>query len=60
MANLTEKELSAINDLLSSEELLIKKFNMLAQTTTDTNLQKKLQGIAQRHQQHFDTLYSQL
>lgn len=60
MANLTEKELSAINDLLSSEELLIKKFNMLASTTTDTNLQAKLQGIAQRHQQHFDTLYSQL
>lgn len=30
MSNLSEKELSALNDLLSEEELLVKKFQMLA------------------------------
>ena len=30
MSNLSEKELSALNDLLSEEELLVKKFQMLS------------------------------
>ena len=60
MSNLSEKELSTLGDLLSSEQLLIKKFNMLAQTTQDLPLRSKLLDIAQRHQQHFDQLYSQL
>lgn len=60
MSNLSEKELSTLGDLLSSEQLLIKKFNLLAQTTQDLTLRGKLLDIAQRHQQHFDQLYSQL
>ena len=32
---ISEKELSALNELLSEEELLIKKFQMLAQHSTD-------------------------
>ena len=31
MSQLSEKELSALNDLLTEEELLIKKFQMLAE-----------------------------
>lgn len=60
MSNLSEKELSALGDLLSSEELLVKKFNMLAQTTQDQTIKTKLQSIAQKHQDHFNKLYSQL
>ena len=33
MNQLSDKELSALNDLLSEEELLIKKFKMLAEHT---------------------------
>jgi len=60
MTTLTTKELSAIQDLLSVEELNIKKFEMLSQTTDDTTLQQKFKDISNKHQQHFDTLYSQL
>lgn len=60
MGNLTEKELSALGDLLSAEELLIKKFEMLAQHAQDQNIRTKLLGIAAKHQQHFNMLYSQL
>lgn len=60
MANLTEKELSALEDLLSLEELNIKKYNMLIQHTQDQQLQSRLQNIANVHQQHFNTLYNNL
>ena len=35
MGQLSEKELSVVNDLLADEELLTKKFKMLAQQTDD-------------------------
>ena len=35
MAELSEKELSAINDCLKEEELLVKKFKMLAEHAED-------------------------
>lgn len=60
MANLTSKELTALEDLLSLEELNIKKFNMLTIHTQDSALQQKLQSIANTHQQHFNTLYNHL
>ncbi len=60
MGNLTEKELGAIGDLLSAEELLIKKFNMLAQSAQDSALKTKLSGMAQKHQRHYDMLFSHL
>ncbi len=60
MANLSEKELSSLHDLLSEEELLIKKFKMLAQQTTDQEVKHKLEEISTKHQGHFNTLYSQL
>jgi hypothetical protein len=60
MGNLTEKELGAIGDLLSAEELLIKKFDMLAQSAQDSALKTKLSGIAEKHQQHFDKLFNHL
>ena len=60
MGTLTEKELSAIGDLLGGEELLVKKFEALAQSTQDQALKSKLQSIAGKHQEHFNMLYSQL
>lgn len=60
MANLTEKELSALEDLLSLEEANVKKYNMLAGHVQDTALQQKLQNISNIHQQHFNTLFSHL
>ncbi len=60
MANLTEKELSAINDLLSSEELEVKKFRMLASGTNDQCIKDKFNDIANKHQNHFNMIYNQL
>ncbi len=60
MGNLSEKELSALGDLLSYEELLVKKFYMLAQGSQDSQIKTKFESIAQKHQAHFDMLYSQL
>lgn len=60
MSQLSEKELSAINELLCEEELLVKKFRMLADQTSDPEIKSEFQGIANKHQGHFNTLYSHL
>ena len=57
---LSEKELSSINDLLSEEELLTKKFKMLAEQASDTELKDKFTHISEKHQQHFNSLYNLL
>ena len=55
-----EKELSLLNDLLADEELLTKKFKMLAQQAEDKEIQQKYERISEQHQGHFNTLYSYL
>lgn len=60
MPELTEKELSAIQDILSEEELLVKKFKMLASHATDKELSKQMEGIAAKHQGHLNRIYEQL
>ena len=60
MPQLTAKELSCFQDLLSAEELLIKKFNMLADATSDSEIKQELQKIASHHQNHYDTIYAQI
>lgn len=60
MAQLSEKELSALNDLLADEQLLTKKFSMLAKQTNDSEIQQKFEQISQQHQGHFNTLYEYL
>jgi len=60
MNQLTAKELSALQDLLSVEELNVKKFQMLSCAAEDTELKQKFNQISSLHQKHFDTLYSQL
>ncbi len=60
MADLSEKELSALNSLLNEEELLVKKFKMLAQCTEDEEIKSQFEDISNRHQGHFNMLYRQL
>ena len=60
MNQLSDKELSALNDLLSGEELLIKKFQMLAEHSDDTEVKAKFTEISNEHKEHFRSLYSQL
>lgn len=60
MNQLTEKELTGLNELLDEEELLVKKFQMLAQHSQDTEVKSKFTEIANMHQEHFKSLYAQL
>ena len=60
MAQLTEKELSTLNDLLADEELLTKKFKLLASMTDDTEIKQKYEHISEQHQKHFNALYAYL
>ncbi|MEF9839744.1 MAG: hypothetical protein RSD97_08065 [Lachnospiraceae bacterium] len=58
MSQLSEKELSALNDLLNEEDLLVKKFKMLAEQTQDTQIKSSFTEISSKHQGHFNDLYS--
>lgn len=60
MVQLSEKELSALNDLLADEELLTKKFKMLASETQDPEIRQKYERISDQHQGHFNALYAYL
>lgn len=53
---ITEKELSAIEDQLSNEQLLVTKFKAYSQMCSDPELKQKCDSIAQKHQCHFDKL----
>ena len=60
MPNLTSKELSAIEDQLNIEQLLVKKFQTVAQLTTDPQIRTKCENIAKKHQEHIGKLISHL
>ena len=56
MADLTTKELSALEDELSAEQLLIKKYKTYAALATDPQIKTQCEQIAGRHQNHFNRL----
>lgn len=58
MANLTTKELSALDDQIRHEQVLVKKYKAMACLSTDTKMQGDLNCIADKHQQHCTTLMS--
>ena len=60
MTDLSEKELSALNDSLSEESLLVKKFKLLAGQTEDAEISKEFLEISKRHQKHYNDLFSLL
>lgn len=53
---LSQKELTLLQDQINNERLLVAKFNSYAAQTTDPQLRSMCQQIAQRHQQHYNTL----
>lgn len=55
---LTEKELSAIEDQLGEEKLLVTKCKAYAQMCTDPELKQKCEAIAGKHKTHYEKLLS--
>ena len=60
MAQITCKELSALSDLLAAEENMVAKCKAYACAMNDSVLKNRCEQMAQRHQRHFDELYSNL
>ena len=60
MGQLSEIELSLLGDLLTDEQLLTKKFKMLAAQTEDQEIKQKSERISEQHQGHFNALYAHL
>jgi hypothetical protein len=60
MPSISAKEFSGLEDILASEENLVSKFTTYADMCTDPQLETKFRNVAQRHQQHFDTLVTYL
>ena len=60
MAQITEKELSALGDLLTREQTLQQKCCHMANTTADKTLAACYQQLALQHQRHFDELFGNL
>jgi len=56
MPNLTCKELTALDDTLSSEQNLVKKYQAMSCLCNDSKIQKDLENMAAIHQQHVNTL----
>ena len=58
--NLTTKELTALEETLGAEQVLVKKYRTMASQCNDAGLKSRLESIAGRHQRHYDTLISHL
>ncbi|MBE6594666.1 MAG: hypothetical protein E7644_02585 [Ruminococcaceae bacterium] len=60
MAQITEKELSALGDLLTLETTLQKKCECMAAEAGDAGLTQCYQQMAAHHQRHVNELYDKL
>lgn len=60
MKKITEKELSAYNELLVQEKAIVDKFNYYAQNCKDPQLKKLCKDAATRHQEHYNAVFSQI
>ena len=56
MANITAKELTALEDQIASEQNLVKKCKAMADLCNDTVIRQTLENAAITHQQHVDSL----
>ena len=54
--SLTEKELENVGLSLAREQVLVRKYRTFSSLCSDAELKKKLGEIADKHQQHFNTL----
>ncbi len=60
MANLTSKEMTALEEQLGSEQVLVAKYRGMAAMCSDAVIKNKLEQIADRHQQHYDRIVGYL
>jgi len=58
LSNLTTKELTALEDSLGYEQVLVKKYRTLASQCNDAAIKSRLENIADRHQGHYDALFN--
>jgi rubrerythrin len=56
LANLTAKELTALEDQIGMEKTLVKKYQAMATLCNDAKIQQCLTDFAQKHQTHCNTL----
>lgn len=56
MANLTSKELSALEDQIGQEQTLVQKYKAMANMCQDAQIKQSLNDFANKHQQHFNSL----
>jgi hypothetical protein len=54
----TNKDLHAIEDQLTAESLLVKKFETAAQTCGDADIKNLCTQSAQMHRDHFNKLFN--
>ena len=60
MSTITSKELTALEDQLNYEQMLVKKYRAFSSQCSDGVLKAKCSQIADKHQQHFNTLINYL
>ena len=58
MVNLNQKERMLLEDQKSQEEVCIKKYNSYANQAQDPQLQQLCRDLAQKEQQHLNTINS--
>ncbi len=58
--NLTNQELDALKQQLEKEQALVKKYRSFAGECSDAQLKVTCNRIADKHQQHFNTLMGYL
>ena len=58
MANLTSKELTALEDQIGCEATLVKKYEAMACLCADTRIQQEFNDYANKHRAHYNTLVS--
>lgn len=58
MANLTSKELTALEEQISNEQILVKKYESMASLCNDQKIQQDMNNFASKHRAHYNTLVS--
>ena len=56
MANLTAKELAALEDQIGHEQTLVKKYEAMACLCNDTKIQQEFNDFANKHRAHYNSL----
>ena len=56
MANLTSKELTALEDQIGQEQLLARKYQAMSGMCTNPQIKQCLSDYAGSHQQHYNQL----